>query len=267
MTLRERLEQYEESADLELTKRLPLVIRSELRNYKKISQNLDKPYCPELSEIMANAMLYAIVEIQDAVFGFCHSGECSFILRNDIALDQSAWLQNNVQRITSTVSSLMTIGFYKYHKLCYEDLNLSGDAIFNTKIFALPSLSECSNYILWRQMTGMSNSVSEATAYELEGKFGRETAIKMMNGTSAADKAELLLHHCGIDFHENYPPPFVRGVAGYKRPIIVGGISKNKWHLDYEVPEFVDDKSFVSNILVNGRQLFTSDTLIKLEKD
>jgi len=264
MTLRDRLQQYEESCEVELTKRLPLVIRSELRNYKKISQNLEKPYCPELSEIMANAMLYSIVEIQDAVFGFCHSGECSFILRNDMTQDYSPWLQNNVQNIISTVSSLMTIGFYKYHKLCYEELSLSGDPIFKTKIFPLPSISEATNYVLWRQMTGMSNSVSEAAAYELEGKFGRDTAIKMMNGTSAADKADLLLHHCGIDFYENYPPSFVNGIAAFKVPQIVGGSSKNKWHLEFDVPEFVDDKTFVSNILVNGRQLFKADMVDKI---
>lgn len=267
MSLKERFSEYEEKYNFEITKRLPIVIRSELRNFKKLSQNLDKPYSAELSEIMANAMLYSIVEIQDAVIGFNHSGECTFILRNDSALDQTPWLNNNIQKITSTVSSLMTIGFSKYQKLCFEDLNLSGDAIFNTKIFPLPSISECSNYLLWRQLVGMNCSVAESAAYELEGKFGRDKAIKMLGGTNVEDKYELLLRHCGIDFYEYYPLPFIRGIAAYKKLIIANGVSKNKWNLDYSVPNLVEEKSFVSNILANVKQLYTIDMIDEIEKE
>ena len=264
MSLKDRFDNYEIAYDTEITKRLPIVIRSELRNFKKLTQNLDKPYSAEMSEIMANAMLYCIVEIQDAVFGFVSAGEANFILRNDLVLDTEPWYQNNIQKMSSTISSLMTVGFYKYLRLCYDDLKLVGDAVFNTKTFAVPYLNECSNYLLWRQLVGMNYSVSEAAAYELENKFDKKTALKIMSGTSAEDKAELLLRHCGITFEEYYPQPFITGIAAYKAPVIVGEGFKNKWQLNFNVPKFVDNKEFVSNILNNGKQLYTADLLDKV---
>jgi tRNA(His) 5'-end guanylyltransferase len=261
MSLKERFDQYEAAHDTEITKRLPVVIRSELRGFKKLTQNLSQPYSAEMSEIMANAMLYAIVEIQDAVFGFMHLGECNFILRNDLVLDTTPWYQNNIQKMSSTISSLMTVGFYKYLRLCYDDMKLVGDAVFNTKVFAVPYLGEASNYLMWRQLVGMNYAVSEAAAYELESKFEKKTAIKILGGQSAAEKAELLLRHCGINFEEYYPQPFISGVAAYKVPVITGDFTKNKWNLNYNVPKFVDNKDFVSSILNNGKQLYTADLL------
>jgi tRNA(His) 5'-end guanylyltransferase len=261
-SLRERQEEYESKYDSLIIKRLPIVIRAELRNLKRLTQNLSKPYCSEFSDIMANSMLYTIVEIQDAVFGFQHGGEITFVLRNDKSLEHEPWYQNNIQKIVSTVSGLLTAGFYRYVDIIDvdEDINLVGDAIFHAKAFGLPYIAEVVNNLIWRQQLGIRKAISEAAFVELEDKFGRRTAAKILNGKSDEEKSELLLRHCGINFYEYYPLALYRGIAAYKVPKIVptrgGSVTRNKWTLNDNIPSFVEDKDFVSNILINGLDVF-----------
>ncbi len=268
MSLRERQEEYEDKFNSIIIKKLPIIIRSEVRNFKRLTNNLDKPFSHEMSEMMANAMLYAIVEIQDAVFGYQHSNEMTFILRNDLTLDQEPWCQNNIQAITSTVSSLLTIGFYRWNELCNKNLNLVGDAIFKTKVFALPHVGEVVNHLIWRQLICANSSVTEAAQNELDKIFDKKTVSKLLHDKMIEDKIELLLHHCGINIYEYYPDTFLRGIAAYKVPVIVsskdGGINKNKWILNYNIPNFIQERDFVTNILNNGKDIYRVEELDKI---
>jgi len=248
-----------------MTKRIPVGIKINLRNYKRYTQNLEKPFCEDFSEIMSQAALYAISQIPSAVFCYCFSDEIIVILRNDKTQDQEAWHNNNIQKITSSISSLITIGFYKSKEIFGQNLDLVGDAIFGVKTFTLPSLDEVTNYLIWKQSYCMGAAAHEASSYEFENKFGKYKAQDLIEEASYKDKIAMLLQYCGIDFYDLYLPSFIYGVAIYKIPVIVhsrdGDTSRNKWHIDLNVPNIIHNRDFISAILANGADVFRASDL------
>ena len=66
-SLSERQERYESDFDSTILNRIPVVIRCTIRNYKRLTQRLERPCCAEFSEVMSQTMLYTITNIPDAL--------------------------------------------------------------------------------------------------------------------------------------------------------------------------------------------------------
>lgn len=261
--LSKRHEDYENAYNFSITRRLPLVIKISGRNFKRLSCNLDKPFSVPLSEIMAGTMMYTITEIQDAIFGYQFEDEINIILRNDKELDYEPWYNNNIQNIISVVSSLSSIGFNKNMQLLHPSIKIDGDPVFSSKIWALPNISEVVNYLISKQLSCRSSAMQSATQVELEKRFGRETAFREIKGKTFDEKKNMLLKHCGIDFEDFYETAFKMGVAAYKSPSIKeGGITRNRWSINGELPNFVDDRDFLFNILSSGTDVFRENSII-----
>lgn len=268
-SLGDRQKQYESNYDYSILRRAPIIIRADGRSFHRVTRKLPKPYCPALLDVMSNTMLYAITEMQGAVFGYQQSDEITYVLRNDQSLEAEPWFQNRIQKIVSVSSSLTTLGFNKCLQTLPEKLDIVGDAIFDARVFALPYLSEVANNLIWRQQDCIKNAISSAAQAELSTKFGKKTALKLLDGKISSEKKEMLLHHCGIDFDEYYPASFRKGVAVYKVPTIVptkdGGISKNKWIINADIPDFVEERDFLLSILLNGKDVFRTPNALKFE--
>lgn len=264
-SLRKRQEGYESCYDYYVTRRIPIGIKVTLKNHKRLTNNLEKPYCEDFSEVMAQAALFAISQIQDAIFCYCHNDEIIFILRNDKSHDYEPWHSNSLQKISSSVASLVTLGFSKNRDIFGDDLDLIGDAVFATHVFSFPYLSEAANYLLMKQGYCMGNAAHQAALFELENKLGKEKAQELLRDATYQDKLDILLKHCGIDFFDLYLSSFIYGIAIYKIPVIAhtrdGDVRKNKWHIDYEIPNFLTDKDFVSAILANGADVYRASDL------
>ena len=261
-SLKERIEEYENAYDIKITKRLPIVIKANIRNYKKISQSLKKPFPEQFLEILANTMLYAASNIQDCIFCYCFDDEVSFVLRNDQQNDQSSWYDNNLQKLCSTVSSLMSLGYYKYYIKYGKDFKLDYDVLFNTKVFALPYLGEVVNYLISRQQTALNKAISIASRYELSRKIGDKKAEDLLHNKSLKERVDILEDYCNIFFYEDYPSSIYRGITSYKIPLLANSdISKNKWLLNYKLSDFTEDKEFLTNILNNGRDVYRASSL------
>ena len=260
-TLSKRHEDYENIYNFTITKRLPLIIRIEGRNFKKLTRNLDKPFSQSLSETMAGAMMYIITEVQDAVFGYQFSDEINIVMRNDKELDYEPWYNNNIQKIVSTISSLTSIGFNKNLSLLHPNLKIEGDPVFRAKLWSLPTTSEVVNYLIHRQLLCKSSALYAASQKELEKKFGRETAFRELKNKSFNDRKLMLLKHCGLDFEDYYLSSFIKGVAAYKSPSIKEGVARNRWIINEELPNFVNDRDFLFNILNSGSDVFRENSL------
>ncbi|HVI40116.1 MAG TPA: tRNA(His) guanylyltransferase Thg1 family protein [Anaerovoracaceae bacterium] len=268
-SLGDRQKQYEDNYDYSITRRVPIIIRADGRSFHRVTRKLQKPYCPELLNVMANTMMYAITEMQGAVFGYQQSDEITYVLRNDQSLDAEPWYQNRVQKMVSIAASLTTLGFNKCLQTLDTKLDIVGDAIFDARVFAMPYISEVANNLIWRQQDCSKNAISGAAQAELAAKFGKRTALKLLDKKISSEKKELLLHHCGIDFDDYYPTSFRRGVAVYKIPTIVptkdGGVSRNKWNLSWDIPNFVEEKDFLMNILINGHDVFRAPSVLTFD--
>lgn len=257
ITLKDRIESYSEATNVKLLPRIPLIINVNGRSFSKNTSLLDKPYCPKFAECMFSTMTKLCSDIDGSVFAYQHGDEITLAIRNDQNVDTTPWYDNKVQKICSAVSSIATM----YFNTCAEaiDLNLLGEPIFITQVFAVPNIAEATNVFVYKQQQNFQTSIQFACFYELLRKYDKPTIKEMLAGLSVDEKVDLLNQECNIDFNE-YPAPYRRGAACYKVPKVVNGIMKNKWFINSDLPIFTKDQSFLSNIFKNGADIFRHDS-------
>jgi tRNA(His) guanylyltransferase len=272
-SLGDRQKGYESAYDYELIRRIPLIVRVDGRSFHRVCKKLKKPYEPLLLEAMAQTMFFVVSEMAGAVFAYQQSDEITFVLRNDQSLDSEPWYGNRLQKICSITSSLATLGFNKSVAKLDTKLDLLGDALFDARVFGMPTVSEVVNNLVWRQQDCARNAVSGAAQAVLGKKFGKKTALKMLHGQTTSQKKDLLLSECGIDFDEEYPTSFRMGVAAYKVPMLMPNGSdtnhetRKKWTLDWEIPNFVTERDFIYNIIFSGHDVIREGSFATLSKD
>jgi tRNA(His) 5'-end guanylyltransferase len=257
--LKDRIDSYREASDYKILNRLPIIICVNGRAFSKLTSLIDKPYCTKFAEGMLSATLKLCMEIEGALFAYQHNDEIIIVARNDQSLETAAWYDNKIQKICSVVSSIATTHFKNY--IGSSDLNLIGDPVFSAQVFAVPTISEAINTIVYKQQQNFHTSIQLACFYELLKRHDKNTIKEMLTGLSVDEKVDLLHEECDIDFNE-YPHSFRRGAACYKVPKVVeGSVVKNKWILNPELPIFTKDQSFLTNIFKNGADIFRKESL------
>jgi len=257
--LKDRIDSYIESSDHKILSRLPIIICVNGRAFSKLTSLIDKPYCTKFAEGMLSAMLKLCMEVEGALFAYQHNDEIVIVARNDQSLETEPWYDNRVQKIASITASIATTHFKNY--VGSTDLNLLGEPLFTSQVFAVPNISEAINTLVYKQQQNFHTSIQFACYYELLKKHYRNTIKEMLSGLTVDEKIDLLRQECGIDFNE-YPHSFRRGAACYKIPkIIEGGTMKTKWAINPELPIFTKDQTFLSNIFKNGADIFRAGSL------
>lgn len=258
--LKDRIDAYQSAADYRLLPRLPLIIVINGRAFSKLTQLLDKPYCPKFSECVLSTTLRLCTEVEGALFGYQYSDEIVLVLRNDQHPDTTPWYDNRLQKICSITSSIATTHFNDCATSL--NLNLAGDPLFTSQVFAVPNIGEAINTVVYKQQYNFHNSIQLACFYELIKKHDKNAIKEMLTGLSVDEKIDLLNQECQIDFNQ-YPAPFRRGTACYKVPKLLDGVTKHKWFLNPEPPIFTKDQSFLTNIFKNGADIFRQESLIE----
>ncbi len=259
-SLIERFEEYESLHDTKIMQRLPIIIKSNIRNFSKFSKNLEKPYSYQLLNLIKDSMMQTIIDIDGAIFGFSWGGEISIVIKNDI--DSIPYYNNKIQTISSIISSMMSINFFKNYLAADNQIDIYGEAIFETKTFAIPNISETINYIIWRQKTCLYNAVSTAAEYELNKIYNKTIVNNMLFEKNISEKIDLLEKECKIDFN-NYHKMFYHGCSAYKINKIISknkeNISRKRWISDDNLSDFLSNKEFLLNIMQNGYDAFNVD--------
>lgn len=259
MKLRDRVQSYQDMADHKLLARLPLIICINGRAFGKSTELLDKPYCPKFAECMLSTMFRLCADIEGTLFAYQHNDEIVIVTRNDQSQETSPWYDNRIQKICSATSAIATLHFTKCAS--QYDLDLSNEPIFTSQVFAVPTLGEAINTMVFKQQQNFHTSIQFSCFYELLKKYDKHTIKEMLSGLSVDEKIDLLQQECGVDFN-NYPLSFRRGVACYKVPKVTSdGAMKNKWVANGDLPIFTKDQSFLSNIFKNGADIFRQESL------
>lgn len=253
--LADRIASYEAMANHKLLPRVPLVISINGRGFSKITNLIDKPYSKEFGECILNTMLRLCVDVEGALFAYQHNDEIVLITRNDQNELTEPWFGNNIQKICSVTSSIATLHFNK----CINaiNLNLTGEPIFTSQVFAVPNIVEAINAIVFKQQHNFHTSIQFACFYELLKREYDKPAIKdLLNGLTIEERGDLLSQECGVSFHD-YSSPFRRGAACYKVPKIgEGNDQKYKWIVNDDLPIFAKNQSFLTNIFRDGADIF-----------
>lgn len=255
--LKDRIEGYQAATDYKLLNRVPIVICVNGRGFSKVTQLLDKPYCPKFAECIVSTMIRLCTDVEGALFGYQLNDEIVIVARNDQSNDTNPWYDNRLQKICSVTSAVATMHFNE----CAEDLKLdmAGTPIFTSQVYVVPTVGEAVNTLIYKQQQNFHTSIQSACFYELIKKYDKNTIKEMMAGLTVDEKIDLLSQECNVDFN-NYPLAFRRGVAAYKVPKVTADSMRNKWHLNLEPPIFTKDQSFLSNIFKNGADIFRQES-------
>lgn len=245
--LSDRIHSYQNVFDYKILPKLPIIIEINGRSSNKTTSLLEKPFCENFSQCMMASAYRICTEIDGAVFGYLHGDDLTIIMRNDQNLETTPWYDNKIQNICSSTASMFTYYFNNYSSA--TDLNTMGDSIFLSKVYAVPTLTEAINVLIFKQQENFYNSIHWACFYELLNKKYDKTHIKeMLSGLSIDQKIELLKEQCNIDFN-NYPLSFRRGIGFYKKPQMTDGGLKNKWTINQELTIFTKDHDFLTNLI------------------
>lgn len=255
--LKDRIEGYQAATDYKLLNRVPLIICVNGRGFSKATQLLDKPYCPKFAECILSTTLRLCQDIEGSLLAYQHNDEIVVIARNDQKDDTTPWYDNKLQKICSVTSAVATMHFNDCANKI--NLNITGDPIFTSQVFAVPTISEAVNTFVYKQQQNFHISIQSACLYELIKKYDKNTIKEMLSGLSVDEKIDLLSQECNVDFND-YPISFRRGVAAYKVPKITGDSTRTKWYLNPEPPIFAKDQSFLSNIFKNGADIFRQES-------
>lgn len=246
--LHTRQRAYEDAYDYQIISRIPVIIRITARNFKKLTSDLKKPFCPKIMDAMAHTLLYVVTEISNATFGYRNHDEINIII---LQHSDEPWLQNRVQKISSTAASLATLAFNRFTQAL--EIETPTDPIFYANTFGVPSINESINYLIDKQSRCVLDSLHEAAHHELSQKYSPKDSFEMLQGRSFKEKQELLKEECDIDFEDYYPIAFRRGISAYKAPSLN---SKVKWVLDLEMPLILSERDWAENILRAGKDIF-----------
>jgi tRNA(His) 5'-end guanylyltransferase len=186
--------------------RLPILARIDGKRFSKFTQGLKRPYDERLSRLMVATAQHLIAE-SAAVCGYTQSDEISLLFYED-DLKAQVFLDRRIQKLTSILAS-MTTGFFNAHLGRAIPEKADAVALFDCRVWAVPTKDEAANMFLWRELDATKNSVSMAArVYQSSAE---------LHGKNNAEMHELLFQN-GVNWND-YPPFFKRGTFILRRTI------------------------------------------------
>ena len=263
-TLGDRMKNnYENVNRFYLTRRMPIVIRMDMKAGHTFTKGMKKPFDDIFVKTMQETMKYLCENIQGCVLGYTQSDEISLVLVDYTELTTDAWFGNNLQKMCSISASIATFAFNKaftrniskQSKRLYTEhleekdasyietleIAMNKGAMFDSRVFTIPKEEVC-NYMLWRQQDATRNSILSVG----QANFSH----KDLHGKSCNNIQDMLMTKKGINWND-YATTLKRGSCCIKvddgltkydeAGNICGYTQRSKWVIDNEIPIFSQD--------------------------
>lgn len=154
----------------------PIIVRVDGKAFHTWTRFLEKPFDLLFAEWMRQTCLEVSDELDNFVMGYHQSDEATFVLYpTNVA--STHYFGGKVQKIASVTASLIT-GYFNANVQA-SDPSIK-TAFFDARAFAVPSLSEVANNLLWRHKDAYRNAI--------EAQFGFTFGHKASQGISMGDK-------------------------------------------------------------------------------
>lgn len=189
------LKKYEHSFSYTLMPEMPVIARIDGRAFHTFTRGLRRPYDERLSKCMIETTRF-LIENSHAILGYTQSDEISLIYN-----PQSIFFDGKIQKITSVLSSLATVEFYKQILEKIPE-KASDHPAFDCRIFQVSNKELVVKYLEWRERDANKNAISMAA-------FSQFSHTRL-HGMKSAQKIELLKTVANIEFSE-YPRFFRQG--------------------------------------------------------
>jgi tRNA(His) 5'-end guanylyltransferase len=274
-TLGDRMKNnYENVNRFYLTRRMPIVIRTDMKAGHTFTKGMKKPFDDIFVKTMQDTMKYLCENIQGCVLGYTQSDEISLVLVDYAELTTDAWFGNNLQKMCSVSASMATLAFNKaftrniskqskrfYTEYLEEkdasyietlEIAMNKGAMFDSRVFTIPKEEVC-NYMLWRQQDATRNSILSVG----QANFSH----KDLHGKSCNNIQDMLMTQKGINWND-YATTLKRGSCCIKVDDgltaydevgnICGYTQRSKWVIDNEIPIFSQDRNYIERLINVG---------------
>lgn len=265
---------YENVNRFYLTRRMPVIIRVDMRAGHTFTKGMNKPFDDVFVKTMQETMEYLCENIQGCVLGYTQSDEISLVLVDYAELTTDAWFGNNLQKMCSISASMATLAFNKaftrniskQSKRLYTEhleekdasyietleIAMNKGAMFDSRVFTIPKEEVC-NYMLWRQQDATRNSILSVG----QANFSH----KDLHGKSCNNIQDMLMAQKGINWND-YATTLKRGSCCIKADDgltaydeagnICGYTQRSQWIIDNEIPIFSQDRNYIERLINVG---------------
>lgn len=190
-SLGDRMKRYENVSKINLTPRMPLILRIDGKAFYSYTKGFVKPFDDHIRKAMTQAGIGLINNIQGAKLVYIQSDELSVLVNDYENFETQPWFGKELQKIVSVSASIATAYFNKY--MMDEKIVISKLAMFDSRAFVIPREEAC-NYFLWRQQDAERNSISSLA----QANFSH----KILHGKSGKEMKKMLLDEKNTDWDQ-----------------------------------------------------------------
>lgn len=251
---------YEDRTRIKLPRRTFTIIRVDGKAFHTYTKSLERPFDAGLIQDMNETAVYLCQNIQGAKLAYVQSDEISIIVTDFDDLGTHAWFDNNLQKMASVAASMATAKFNQLRMarstwegsdiegmLDHDDIQNFKLAMFDARVFQIPFIDEVVNYLIWRQVDAVRNSISSVA----QSMYSH----RELNGKNTNDMQEMIFQK-GTNWND-YDPRLKRGGVITKVKVVRtnGDITytRNRWEL-VELPTFSKDKESIKDIILNKNE-------------
>ncbi|MEK6828801.1 MAG: tRNA(His) guanylyltransferase Thg1 family protein [Nanoarchaeota archaeon] len=181
---------------------LPVIIRLDGNNFSKWTVGLKKPFDEKLNQLMTETTKFLVQET-NAVVGYTQSDEITLIIYSD---DRKSAIYNDgkKQKILSKLTAKCVNFFNERRKELLPNHNKI--AVFDARIYQVPSLHDACVQLLWRENDATKNSISMLA----QSHFSHGTTNSQLHGLNGSQMQDKLMLEKGVNWND-LPAKYKRG--------------------------------------------------------
>jgi tRNA(His) 5'-end guanylyltransferase len=247
MDLGDRMKRFENCFKQFLPRRIPVIIRLDMRAGHSFTAKLAKPFAEDFHKAMAATCKSLAEQVSLTKLVYSQSDEISLLVYDD-GIKSEPWFDNNQQKIVSLSACVATLAFNKaWQEVASDESTKKNVAMFDSRVFILP-FDEVCNYFLWRQQDASKNSIqmlarSLFSHKSLQGLNGSQLQDKMMLETQVNWNDIATWQKRGFCVLKGQPKEFEKNGQKYTR---------SYWEVDEENPIFSQDREYVERFVKAG---------------
>lgn len=247
----DRMKRYEAATRVTLPPRTYTIIRIDGKAFHTFTRGMERPYSKPLMDAMDTAAIHLCKQAMGCRLAYGQSDEYSFLLTDFERHETEPWFGGGIQKIASVSASIFTAHFNRV---------FGGDrmAVFDSRVFSIPSLEEVENYLIWRQQDATRNSIQMLSSCHFSHK-------ELMHKNTSVQQE--MLHSKGINWND-CAVAFKRGRVirkdhrsrevewTHKKTNVTTrqNVQESFWSPDLDIPVFTRDRDYLRS-MVEGRVL------------
>lgn len=247
---------------------LPVIIRLDGNNFSKWTIGLEKPFDEKLTQLMTETVQF-LVEETNAVVGYTQSDEITLVLYSSDR-KSDIYHKGKKQKILSKLTAKCVNFFNERRKELLPEHDKT--AVFDCRIYQVPSLHDACVQLLWRENDATKNSISMLGQSVFSHK-----SLENMNGNQVQDR---LMIEKGINWND-LPVKYKRGTyvkrTKTSRPFTAEELENlHPMHNARKNPDLVIERNVVQSIeypifnkIINQVEVIFKDAepILKIENE